>query len=45
MSYLEWRPYIPVAKRRLQAERELARLRKPGQSVAGSLLPQMVPSL
>ena len=34
MSHFEWRPYIPVAKRRLQAERELARLRKPGQSVA-----------
>ncbi len=34
MSYFEWRPYIPVAERRLQAKRELARLRKPGQSVA-----------
>ena len=34
MSYFEWRPYVPVAQKRRQAERKLAKLKKPGQSVA-----------
>ena len=34
MSYFDWHPYVPVAKKRRQAERELAQLRKRGQSVA-----------
>ena len=34
MSYLAWRPYVPVAEKRRRAERKLARLRKKGQSVA-----------
>jgi uncharacterized Zn finger protein len=35
MSYFYgWRPYVPVAERRLQAERKLAKLKKKGQSVA-----------
>jgi len=35
MSYsYGWRPYVPVAERRLQAERKLAKLKKKGQSVA-----------
>ena len=34
MSYLDWHPYVPVAEKRRQAERELAKLRKRGQSVA-----------
>jgi hypothetical protein len=34
MSYYEWHPYVPVAERRRQAERKLAKLRKQGQSVA-----------
>src|ERR1700730_4866426 len=34
MSYLEWRPYVPVAQKRQQAKRKLAKLKKPGQSVA-----------
>jgi uncharacterized Zn finger protein len=34
MSYFEWRPYVPVAERRRQAERKLAKLKKQGQSVA-----------
>src|ERR1700676_1452566 len=34
MSYFEWRPYVPVAQKRRQAERQLAKLKKPGQSVA-----------
>ena len=33
MSYLDWHPYVPVAEKRRQAERELAKLRKRGQSV------------
>src|SRR5206468_8953529 len=34
MSYLDWHPYVPVAEKRRQAERELDKLRKRGQSVA-----------
>jgi uncharacterized Zn finger protein len=34
MSYFGWRPYVPVAEKRRQAERELAKLKKQGQSVA-----------
>jgi uncharacterized Zn finger protein len=35
MSYFEWRPYVPVAERRRQAELELRKLkRKKGQSAA-----------
>ena len=34
MSYHDWQPYVPVAEKRRQAQRELARLRKRGQSVA-----------
>ena len=34
MSYFGWQPYVPVAERRRQAERKLAKLRKNGQSVA-----------
>jgi uncharacterized Zn finger protein len=34
MSYFEWRPYVPVAQKRRQAERKLAKLKKAGQSVA-----------
>jgi uncharacterized Zn finger protein len=34
MSYYEWRPYVPVAERRRQAEQKLSKLRKKGQSVA-----------
>src|ERR1700726_4305204 len=34
MSYFEWRPYVPVAQKRQQAQRKLAKLKKPGQSVA-----------
>src|SRR5437660_6785075 len=35
MSYSHgWRPYVPVAERRQQAERKLAKLKKKGQSVA-----------
>ena len=34
MSYFGWRPYVPVAEKRRQAERKLAKLRKQGQSVA-----------
>jgi uncharacterized Zn finger protein len=34
MSYFDWHPYVPVAEKRRQAERELAKLRKRGQSVA-----------
>lgn len=32
--YFAWRPYVPVAERRRQAERKLAKLKKMGQSVA-----------
>jgi uncharacterized Zn finger protein len=34
MSYFGWRPYVPVAEKRRNAERKLAKLRKQGQSVA-----------
>jgi uncharacterized Zn finger protein len=34
MSYFEWRPYVPVAEKRRQAERELAKVKKRGQSVS-----------
>jgi len=34
MSYFGWQPYVPVAERRRQAERKLAKLKKNGQSVA-----------
>ena len=34
MSWYEWRPYVPVAERRRQAERKLAKLRKQGHPVA-----------
>src|SRR5258708_14144702 len=34
MSYYEWHPYVPVAEKRRQAKRELAKLGKRGQSVA-----------
>jgi uncharacterized Zn finger protein len=34
MSDFDWHPYVPVAEKRRLAERELARLRKRGQSVA-----------
>jgi uncharacterized Zn finger protein len=33
MSFYGWRPYVPVAARRQQAEREVAKLKKKGQSV------------
>src|SRR5450631_1509239 len=34
MSYFEWPSYVPVAEKRRQAERKLAKLQKKGQSVA-----------
>lgn len=34
MSWYEWRPYIPVAERRRQAQKELKKLKKKGQSIA-----------
>src|ERR1700738_2800540 len=34
MSFFEWRPYIPVAERRRQAERKLAKIKKKGEAVA-----------
>jgi uncharacterized Zn finger protein len=34
MSYYEWRPYVPAAEKRRQAERELAKVKKRGQSFA-----------
>jgi uncharacterized Zn finger protein len=34
MSYFGWQPYVPVAERRRQAERKLAKLKKKGQSIA-----------
>src|SRR3972149_2628244 len=34
MSYFAWRPYVPVAERRRQAERKLAKLKKQGRSIA-----------
>jgi len=34
MSYFGWRPYVPVAEKRRQAERKLAKLKRQGKSVA-----------
>jgi uncharacterized Zn finger protein len=34
MSYYEWRPYVPVAQRRREAAKKLARLKKKSQSVS-----------
>lgn len=34
MSYFEWPPYVPAAEKRRRAGRELAKLRKRGQSIA-----------
>jgi uncharacterized Zn finger protein len=34
MSWYEWRPYVPVAERRRQAQKKLKRLKKKGQTVA-----------
>ena len=34
MTYLGFRPYVPVAKRRAQAAKEIARLKKQGRAVA-----------
>lgn len=34
MSYFGWRPYVPVAEKRRQAERRLAKLKKKGKSVS-----------
>src|SRR5476651_1551455 len=34
MSYYEWHAYVPVAEKRRQAERKLAKLKKQGRTVA-----------
>jgi uncharacterized Zn finger protein len=34
MSYYEWRPYVPVAQRRREAAKKLAKLKKKSQSVS-----------
>jgi uncharacterized Zn finger protein len=34
MNYFRWQPYMPVAERRRQAERKLAKLKKQGQSIS-----------
>src|SRR5712675_2129062 len=34
MNYYEWHAYVPVAEKRRQAERKLAKLKKQGRSVA-----------
>src|SRR5712671_7891427 len=34
MSWYEWRPYVPVAERRRQAQAKLKKLKKKGQSIA-----------
>src|ERR1700716_4314372 len=34
MSYHEWRPYVPVAQRRREAAKKLAKLKKKSQSVS-----------
>ena len=34
MGYYEWHAYVPVAEKRRQAERKLAKLKKQGRSVA-----------
>jgi uncharacterized Zn finger protein len=33
MSFYEWRPYVSVAERRAQAQREVAKLQKKGQTI------------
>src|SRR5215207_8775742 len=33
MSFYEWRPYVSVAQRQAQAQRELGKLRKKGQTI------------
>jgi uncharacterized Zn finger protein len=33
MSYYDWKPYVPVAKRRQQAAQKMARLKKQGHSI------------
>jgi uncharacterized Zn finger protein len=33
-DYFAWRPYVPVAERRRQAEQKLAKLKKKGQAIA-----------
>ncbi len=33
-SYYGWRPYVPVSEKRRQAEKELAKLKKQGRSIA-----------
>ena len=33
MSYGEWAPYVPVAKRRANAAREIKKLRKKGMEI------------
>ncbi len=33
MSYYDWKPYVPVAKRRAQAEREMKKLAKQGERI------------
>src|SRR5512136_1185324 len=33
-GYYEWKPYVPVAERRRQAEREMQKLRKKGHPVS-----------
>src|SRR6266540_7011296 len=34
MNFFAWRPYVPVAERRRQAERKLAKLKKRGQPIS-----------
>src|ERR1700675_3863662 len=34
MSYYEWRPYVPVAQRRREAAKKLAKLKKNSQPVS-----------
>src|SRR5229473_8352146 len=34
MSYHEWRPYVPVAARRRNAEKKLAKLKMNGQAIS-----------
>src|SRR3989440_4892795 len=33
MSYYDWKPYVPVAKRRQQAAQKIAKFKKQGQSI------------
>ena len=44
MSYFGWRPYVPVAEKRRQAERKLGKLKKQGRSVAPVTIEGRVPS-